>query len=91
MEPKGDKPRKIVVCHPDRYRDVQAAVTKLGYGDVLVQSNRHVPEVDKVYILDPVLNDGPGTPQWEQECGEFGCHDDGHAAPGSDSGGSGDG
>jgi hypothetical protein len=52
MEPKGDKPRKIVVCHPDRYIDVQRAVTKLGYGDVLVQQNRHLPDVDKVYIMD---------------------------------------
>lgn len=25
----------------------------------------------------PALNDGPGSPQWERECEEFGCLDDG--------------
>lgn len=51
MEPKGDKPRKIVVCHPDHVIDVQRAVTKLGCGDVLVKPNRHV-EPGKMYIID---------------------------------------
>jgi hypothetical protein len=46
-----DKPRKIVVCHPDHVIDVQRAVTKLGYGDVLVKPNRHV-ETGKMYIID---------------------------------------
>ena len=51
MKPKGDKPRKIVVCHPDHVIDVQQAVTKLGYGDGLVRPNRHV-EAGKMYIID---------------------------------------
>lgn len=51
MGPKGDKPRKIVVCHPDHVIDVQRAVMKLGYGDVLVRPNRHV-ETGKMYIID---------------------------------------
>lgn len=47
----GDKPRKIVVCHPDQYVAIQRAVTQLGYGDVLVQPNKLV-DYGKAYVLD---------------------------------------
>lgn len=50
-EPKGDKPRKIVVCHPDQYIDIQRAVAKLGYGDVLVKPNRYI-EPGTAYVMD---------------------------------------
>ncbi len=54
-EPAGsttDKPRKIVVCHPDLYQQVQKAVVALGHGDVLVQPNRYVPGTDAIYVID---------------------------------------
>lgn len=52
MTPKGDEPRKIVVCSHEQYPEVQAAVIKLGYGDVLVRPHGLVPS-GQVYIIDP--------------------------------------
>lgn len=56
-----DKPRRVVVCHPSDYADIQRGVTSLGYGDVLVQPNRWV-DAGRAYVLDPNLplppNDG---------------------------------
>lgn len=49
-----DRPRKIVVCHPDLYEQVQRAVTALGHGDVLVQPNRWLPGTDAIYLMDPL-------------------------------------
>ena len=46
-----DRPRKIVVCHPDDFVSVNAAVMALAYGDVLVKPNRYI-EVGKVYVMD---------------------------------------
>jgi hypothetical protein len=46
-----DKPRKIVVCHPDDFIRINAAVMALAYGDVLVRPNRYV-EVGKAYVMD---------------------------------------
>lgn len=51
--PRGDEPRKVVVCHPNIYPEVQAAVMSLGHGDVLVQPNRWVPDAEQVYVIDP--------------------------------------
>lgn len=48
-----DKPRRIVVCLPVDCERIQAAVTALGYGDVLVQPNSFLPDNGKVYVLDP--------------------------------------
>lgn len=48
-----DKPRKIVVTHPDLYERVKEAVMALGHGDVLVVSNRWVPEGGQIYVMDP--------------------------------------
>lgn len=66
MEPHGDKPRKIVVCHSDRYLDVQEAVMKLGYGDVLVQRGHPaVIDTDRVYVIDGSVFDlPPGQRVW---------------------------
>lgn len=50
--PRGDKPRKIVVCHPDIYPEVQKGVAELGHNDVLVQPNRHIPDAETVYVID---------------------------------------
>jgi hypothetical protein len=58
VPPKGDRPRKIVVCSPDQYRDVHEAVMKLGHGDVLVRASTYV-ECGRVYIID---NDAAGLP-----------------------------
>jgi hypothetical protein len=46
-----DKPRKIVVCHPDDFAAVNRAAMTLAYGDVLVVRNRYV-DVGKSYVMD---------------------------------------
>lgn len=59
--PRGDKPRKIVVCSPDQFAEVHRAVMDLHLGDVLVQSNRYV-DAGQVFILDAAaLELGPVT------------------------------
>jgi hypothetical protein len=46
-----DKPRKIVVCHPDDFVRVNAAVMAMHLGDVLVRPNRHA-EAGRAYVID---------------------------------------
>lgn len=55
--PRGDKPRKIVVCHPDIYPEVQKAVVGLGHNDVLVQPNRYVSDPSVAYVMDSAVLD----------------------------------
>ena len=52
-----DKPRKIVVCHPDNFTEVNATVMAMALGDVLVQTNQYCP-VGMTYIMDGGLLDG---------------------------------
>lgn len=63
-EPRGDKPRLVVVVHPDIYVEIQEVVTSFGHGDVLVQRNEHVPP-KTAYVMpgELVLGDmGPPLP-----------------------------
>lgn len=46
-----DRPRKIVVCHPDDFARINAAVMSLAYGDVLVQVSQ-AAEVGQAYVID---------------------------------------
>lgn len=47
-----DRPRKIVVCNPDEYREIQSVVVALGPGDILVKPNGIV-EPGTAYVCDP--------------------------------------
>jgi hypothetical protein len=50
--PKGDKPRKVIVCSREDYPRIQKAVTtELGHADVLVQPNGLV-EPGSAYVID---------------------------------------
>lgn len=55
-----DKPRKIVVCHPDDFARVNAAVMSLGHGDVLVMPNRYVA-AGTSYVMDAEAAPDPPT------------------------------
>jgi len=46
-----DRPRKIVVCHPDDFVSVNAAVMSFELGDVLVRPNRYC-EAGTTYVMD---------------------------------------
>lgn len=48
----GDQPRRVVVCHPDDFADVNAAVMSLAYGDVLVKPSDCI-ERGTAYVIDP--------------------------------------
>lgn len=50
--PKGDKPRKVVVCSWGDYPAIQKGVASLGHGDVLVRPSRHI-EDGQAYVMDP--------------------------------------
>jgi hypothetical protein len=50
-----DRPRRIVVCHPDDFVWVNKAVMALGLGDVLVMPNRFV-KVGTTYVMDGDLS-----------------------------------
>ncbi len=64
-EARGDKPRRIVVCNPSEYAEMQRGVTELGYGDVLVQPNPYI-EAGHAYVIDAEALDGPFTvSSWE--------------------------
>lgn len=52
MEPRGDKPRRIVVCHPSELVHYQRTVAALGHGDVLVKPSRYV-EPGSAYVMNP--------------------------------------
>jgi hypothetical protein len=54
---RTDKPRQVVICHPDDFTNVNAAVMKMRLGDVLVQSNRYA-EIGRAYVIDGVEWDG---------------------------------
>lgn len=59
--PRGDKPRRLVICHPDLVAEMQRMVVHdLGHRDVLVKPSRHLP-VDTAYVMDGnVLLSGRG-------------------------------
>lgn len=62
-----DKPRLLVVVHPDRYDDVQRAVTRLGHGDVLVQQNRWVPDPSQAYVMKPPTDEAILDRRWGRD------------------------
>lgn len=50
-QPRGDKPRLIVVCHPDEYPEIQRVIVRdLGNRDVLVKPNRYVDRGQAIVI-----------------------------------------
>lgn len=59
LGPRGDKPRKIVICHPDIYPEIQRMVVHdLGHTDVLVQRNKWI-EPETAYVIDREAMDAP--------------------------------
>lgn len=63
---KGDRPRKIVYCHPDQQKELQSEVAKLGHGDVLVYPSTAVPYGEAYVAECNVEHWGVGTWSWEQ-------------------------
>lgn len=65
-DPRGDMPRKIVVCNPSEAAEIQRGIVHdLGHTDVLVRPNELI-EVGHAYVLDGDALDGPITvSSWE--------------------------
>lgn len=49
-----DKPRKIVICHPDNVRQIQSGLVEKGITDVLVKADPHgVIGMEESFVMDP--------------------------------------
>ncbi len=50
----GDRPRKIIIAHPDRVRELQSLLVADGQTDVLVKADPHgVITEDEAYVMEP--------------------------------------
>ena len=65
---KGDEPRLIVVCNPAEFPEIHRGVMAMGHGDVLVKSDRYVPEGQSFVMKPPGTFVGRFTP-WKDADG----------------------
>jgi hypothetical protein len=76
---RNDKPRKIVICHPDNVRRIQSGLVESGITDVLVKPDPHgIVGLEESYVMDPLPDIITGAEMrslqttWREAMGDFG-------------------